>query len=100
MRCDSCKYIDVDASLGNVFDVLLLENAVLKAPVNGVDGKRILIRIHQDTVGYRQLELGSNFHYGNVSVTISEQPLSVSYLDIIYDGRQGKWHILDFKKGY
>lgn len=100
VKCDSCKQIDVDASLGNVFDVALLENCTLKAPINGVDGKRILIRIHQDAEGYRQLGLGGGFHYGNESVTVSERPLSISYLDLIYDARNGKWHVLDFKKGY
>jgi len=101
VRVDSCKSIEFDASLGNIFDVLLLENSTLKPPANATDGKRILVRIHQDAEGYRQFGfVGQAFHFGNVSVTVSESPFSVSYLDLIYDGRNGRWHVLDFKKGY
>jgi hypothetical protein len=101
VRCDNSKFIDIDASAGSVFDVLLLENSTMRPPANGVDGKRILVRIHQDAVGNRKFEFnGDHFHFGNVSVTVSERPLSVSYLDLIYDGRNGNWHVLDFKKGY
>jgi len=100
IKVDSCKVLEVDASQGNLFHILLLENSILKAPINGVDGKRILIRIQQDATGGRFLSLGSGFHYGNESVTPSDRPLSISYLDVIYEGQNGKWHILDFKKGY
>ena len=101
VRCDNSKFIDIDASQGNVFDVLLLEDSVMNAPKNGVDGKRILVRIHQDAKGGRTFAFNGNyFHFGNVSVQVSERPLSVNYLDLIYDGRNGNWHVLDFKKGY
>lgn len=96
----SGKIIEIDASLGNVFDVLMMEDGMFRAPKNAPDGKRITVRINQDMTGGRRLDFGAGFNFGNVSVMLSVTPLALDYLDLIFNGRTGKWDVLDFKRGY
>lgn len=94
------KVIEVDASAGTVYDILLQEDSILRFPHDAPDGKRLLFRIHQDGKGGRKMDFGGGFNFGNVSVMLSTDPMSLDYLDVIFNGRTGKWDVLDFKRGY
>jgi hypothetical protein len=98
VQVDGGKFIDVDFTLGSVFDVLLMQDSVLRFVEGAPDGKRILIRIQQDGAGGHKLEFGPRWNFGNVSVMVSSRPMAVDYLDVIV--RRTDVDVLDFKRGY
>lgn len=100
VKVEAADTIEIDCQAGNLFDFVLYKNTELLAPAHAEDGKRIMLRIAQDGVGGRRLQLPSNFNFGHVSVMLSVEPNAYDYLDVIYNSREGTWDVLDFKRGY
>lgn len=94
------KVIDgrIDADLGNVFDLIVDRDFILKAPSGGEDGKRILVRLIQGPLANKRFTLGEGILDGNIKIRLDGQPGAVYYLDMIRFGNV--WHVLDFKTGY
>lgn len=105
--------VDLDASQGNWYRIVMTENTTLTVPSNPVDGKMILIEINSvggdflltltvNTPG--GFQPGRDFYF--TSKTINN---TVDYLQAIYvlsagstqqGGEGGRWRVLSYVKGY
>lgn len=105
--------IDLDASQGNWYRIIMTENSTLMVPTNPVDGKIILVEINS-VGGDFMLDLtintpggfqpGRDFYY--TSPTIAN---TVDYLQALFvssagatqqGGEGGRWRVLSYIKGY
>lgn len=105
--------VDLDASQGNYFRIVMTENTSLAVPTNGVDGKIILLEICSVGGDWKLspvintpggFQTSRDFYY--TSATINN---SCDYLQAIYistagvtqqGGEGGRWRVLSYVKGY
>jgi hypothetical protein len=79
--------INIDASLSNVFRVVLGGNRVLENPTNLVDGQRIMIIVVQDAIGSRTLTFGNNYKFPSGSTNVlSTMANAIDIFDCVSNG--------------
>lgn len=77
--------ISVDASLSNVFRVVLGGNRTLANPTNLVDGQTLVFLLKQDATGSRTLAYGNKYKFSGSSA-LSTVASSRDRLTCVYDG--------------
>lgn len=94
--------IKVDASQGNVFDVLLTGDAVIETPDNGSDGQVCTWRLRQDGIGNRGLRLGPRFRFPNeyTDLSFSRKPSNLDIVQAMYHVGDDRWDVTNVKLGY
>lgn len=97
--------IATDASLGNVFNVVLHGNRTLDAPSNPTPGQRITYCIKQDSTGSRTLTFASGagafrFSTSIPSPTLTTTADALDYIEFIYEVGANRWDVADVRKGY
>lgn len=94
--------ITTDASLGNMFTVVLGGNRTLETPTNPTNGQKCTWRIRQDGTGSRTLAFSAAFRFGNSlsSITLSTTANKTDYIGAIYNSTDSKWDIVSFSDGY
>jgi len=94
--------IATDASLGNVFTVVLAGNRTLGAPTNATNGQTIVYRIRQDATGSRTLAYNAIFRFGATvsSPTLSTTAAKTDYLTFRYNSTDTLWDCVNVVLGY
>lgn len=91
--------VAVDASLSNAFKVTLAANRILGEPTNGIAGQTISIRVIQDVVGGRTLDLaafsGDSADDLDLSTGAADEDLLVLYCAGVND-----WRVVNLKKDF
>lgn len=93
--------IQPDASRSNFYIVQLTgQPRTLLAPVNGVQGQKMMVLISQDSTGSRKIGLHSSIKTGSdvVSYDASTTAGTNDYLGLIYQGVS--WDLVSVSKGY
>jgi len=96
--------VALDASKGNVFDLVAAGNRTISAPTNATDGQKIVIR-HNASGGARTLSLTTGsagaFRFGTdiTALTATTSGLT-DYIGAIYNGAASRWDVVSYVKGY
>ena len=93
--------ISLDANTSSAFDVTLTANTTISF-VNGFDGQRILLRLHQDATGGRTVAFGAMVRYGTdiPIITLTTTPSKMDYLGFIVNTSASKYDVISFVRGY
>lgn len=95
--------ITLNASLGNVFAVVLAGNRTLANPTSPVgDGQKILIIVKQDATGGRTLSFGSQFEFSALlpAPVLSTAPGKSDYLGFAWSATATQWRLLAYLPGF
>jgi hypothetical protein len=92
--------IEVDAALGNDFEVTLGGNRQLGNPVGATDGQKILLVVTQPASGGPwSLTYGTAYEFGSGSPSLATGPGANDLLGFRYNGTKGKWQFLGSPAG-
>ena len=94
--------VAVDASQGNVFDLLLTSSSwTVSAPTNASDGQEIVFRLKQDGTGSRTLAWNAIFDFGSSpgAVTLTTTAGKSDELKFRYNAGLTKWVCVEVAKG-
>jgi len=94
--------INTDASLGDIFDLILVASGTLANPTNPTDGQSVRWRISHDASGLI-LDFGDQFRIPSSATSplpISSTSGSMDILGATYDSSRTKWDIIAFVPGY
>jgi len=88
--------INTNANLAELFTVNLSGAHIMAAPTNGVEGKKILYKLNQDSVGGRTVTWNSVFDFSAIggAPTLSVGPNLTDYVGFIYNATIPKWTCL------
>lgn len=95
--------INTDASLGEIFDVLLTGNTTLANPTNAVNGKTLRWRITQDATGGRSIALDNKFTIPSSATSplpFSTAPNKTDILAATYHAGRDLWDVVAVVPGY
>lgn len=93
--------INIDASLGNHFRLVLTGDHTLNAPTNPVDGQRILLEVIQDVIGSHILAYNAIYTFGDIGEPIlSTYPETHDFLGFTFNATTAKWYMIALAKGY
>lgn len=88
---------------GEVFRVVLTNNAILMNPSNSVDGKAITWWIKQDSVGERTIDLGTHFKIpssASLPLSWATNANGMTMFAARYDSVYTNWYVLSLVPGY
>lgn len=95
--------VSLDAALGNTFYLNAEGDRTLEAPLNPVDGQKIVIR-HLAASAARTLSLSSSaggFRFGSDITSITQTASGTSdYIGCIYNGSVNFWDVVAYAKGF
>ena len=94
--------IAVDASLGDLFTVILGGNRTMGAPTNPVNGQKIMFKIEQDGTGSRTLSWNAIFRFSTdiPAPTITTASGDYDYVGFIYNSTDTKWDCIALVQGF
>lgn len=95
--------ITPDASMSNFFTVTLAgAPRTLAAPINGVNGEKIIIRISQDATGSRKIGTAVGIKYGTdvPSFDATTTAGNKDYLVMVCNSNTASWDMVGISKGY
>lgn len=94
--------VALDASLGNVFDLVAGGDRTLLAPTNPIDGQKIILR-HKASGANRTLTLttgAGGFAYGSDITTLTATTSGATdYIGFMYNLASNRWHVISVSKG-
>lgn len=82
----------VNAALGTHFRVLLVQNSTLSV-IGGTSGRRVLLRVEQDSVGGRTLASDGTL---DTDLGVSTTAGAVTFTDLIWDEGTSVWERISF----
>jgi hypothetical protein len=94
--------VTTDCNLGDIFQLTTTQNFTMANPTNGVNGKKIIYKIKQDSTGSRVITWDTKFR-GSSSISLPILTTTASYVDyigFIYDEAVDKWNCLAVVKGF
>jgi hypothetical protein len=89
--------ISINANDGELFTVVLGGNRTIDNPTNGVEGKKILLKLVQDGTGNRTVTWSNLYDFsslGGTAPTLSTAPNNADYFSFIYNSSVTKWSAL------
>jgi hypothetical protein len=95
--------INTQASLADVFRVVLTGNTTLANPTPSGINNILRWYLFQDSVGGHTVTLGSKFSIPDSMLSplpFSFDPNTLDVLTAIYDEPTDKWNVLDFQQNY
>jgi hypothetical protein len=94
--------LDLDASEGNIFDIIINGNTLISNPTNGTNGQTIRLRVEMNT-GDIIITLGSGFVIPSTATNPlpwSTAPGKMDILAATYHAVREKWDVIAFVPGY
>lgn len=93
--------LTINCSLSNVFDISLVGNINISFS-GGTDGKKIIVRLRQDSEGSRIVSFGNMIRFGSdiPSFTASLMPHKLDYIVLMYDATALKYDFVSYNRGY
>lgn len=93
--------IATDASLSNVFRVVLGGNRNLSAPTNPTNGQKVTWIFIQDTTGGRTLTFDAIFNFGTFqTLALSGGANKRDYMGAIYSSTTTSWNVVAYSTGF
>jgi hypothetical protein len=93
--------LTVDVADYDVFDLTLTGNITLSFS-NGVDGRKVMLRLRQDSTGGWTVAFGAGVRFGTdiASYSPTLTPNKLDYLLLIYNATDSKYDVISYNRGF
>ena len=96
---DASGNIATDASLADIFRIIIAEPVILLNPTNVIDGQMITWWISQDAIGNRAITLDAKFSV-IAALPWSTSPNTMDMMTVRYDASADLFRVVSFIPGY